>query len=639
MARSSGTDATGTVKLEGDSKGLVISYKAAAKAGEELNLTLEKTSKSWDRNVQAAKRAQESAEAFKARTKELEESLERSGFQLDRATTGAKKMAPALKSIALGAAQGSVSLSSMAGAALSAANAFGPWGIAIGLAATALYTLASAHNEAEIAANRQRLALERLKLSEQSHANFERDEIERKKNRDKIEKDILAKGGHAAMRDALAFIEEDVVVAEARKEKHGALLTKQATVRADMLRLEAHAAEQLGNMDERRKLIAEADAILRADKLRALRDENTEEDKKTAKKREQLKLEKLITDAQFSSGLAGPNFRGQIANDADARKFAAGLADARGAGMNRGNGSDARLAAAQGEATGRLRDVEVQRGMQRDFDLQAELARIDQEKQALLSLADVKYQIATTGAERDAATAEREQIEHDARMQRIEAEQKAEDQQQGRIKKGLDFGKQAAGIIVGGLVSVSDARRQATRMARLQGKTEEEAAKAGKIAELEARAAQMKGIRDLAIVKSIDHTFEAIGAAARYDFVSAGLHAAAAVGFAALAGIAASRVKTLEGRADGMQGGSIGSGAAGGAANGPRGGAANTGPGPIDSSIPGSPTAKPHSQQSNASAPNHYHFHGDVLGEPQDEFVRKFDQKLSEVGHSRRRAS
>jgi hypothetical protein len=68
-----------------------------------------------------------------------------------RAKDAAKQLAPSLAGIGVAAAQGNVNLGNMAAAALAAANAFGPWGIAIAAAGTALFALTKEQREASAA--------------------------------------------------------------------------------------------------------------------------------------------------------------------------------------------------------------------------------------------------------------------------------------------------------------------------------------------------------------------------------------------------------------------------------------------------------------------------------------------------------
>jgi hypothetical protein len=254
-----------------------------------------------------------------------------------KAKDAAKQLAPSLVGLGVAAAQGNVNLGNIAATALAATQAFGPWGIAIGVAATALYGLVKAQDEAAAAARRHEVALRNQLQQKFSSQSFARDEADRLKNLADTERKVLERGGHAAMRESLLFLEEDLVVAEARREKTGAILTQQAKVRSDLLRLEAHAAETMGRMDERRRLIGEADALLRADKLRSLHEENELEEKKTASKREQLRLtgEELALQGRagrrFDAGLGAATDRqivaGGSADESSATRFGGELID------------------------------------------------------------------------------------------------------------------------------------------------------------------------------------------------------------------------------------------------------------------------------------------------------------------------
>jgi hypothetical protein len=236
------------------------------------------------------------------------------------------------------------------------------------------------------------------------------------------------------------------------------------------------------------------------------------------------------------------------------------------------------------------------------------------------------------------------QAAHDANMARIEEEKKAEEERIATIERNVSFGEMAANVAVSGLLDITDARRDAVRMAKLEGKTSREAAQAGKIAAAMALEAQLKSLRNMAAMHAIEYTAKGIASqASTYGipnpqsigyFTAAGIFAGIAVG-SGLGAMAAGN------RADSLQAGAMNSDngfGGGGAANGRGGGAANTGPSPIDSTVPGSPTPQPRS--GTAPMGNTTIIHVDkVYGTVDKDFARKIDFALGELGHERRRNS
>lgn len=233
---------------------------------------------------------------------------------------------------------------------------------------------------------------------------------------------------------------------------------------------------------------------------------------------------------------------------------------------------------------------------------------------------------------------------HDAEMQRIEEEKRAREEQLAMQQRIVDASASYAGQAVAGLLSISDARKQARAAALAQGKSEAEASRAAKVAELQARASAMTGIRNMAAVKAAEHMALGIGAlattwgipnpSATLHFVSAGL-------FGALAGAAAARAGTLGDRAAGMEGGGFGGTGFGSPGAGGQGGAANSAPSTstqpgAGNSVPGSPVPQPQAGgQSGSQGGTVVHIHGNVIGNRQ--FVDDLARQLDEREHRRPR--
>ena len=234
------------------------------------------------------------------------------------------------------------------------------------------------------------------------------------------------------------------------------------------------------------------------------------------------------------------------------------------------------------------------------------------------------------------------QLRHENEMARIEEEQRAREEQLAMQQRIVDAAAGYAGQAVAGLLSISDARKQARAAALAQGKSEAEAARAAKAAELQARAAAMIGIRNMAATKAAEHLALGIGALATTWGIpnpSAALHFAAAGMFGVLAGASAARAQTLGDRAAGMEGG----GGFGGAGFGqPSAGAAGSGaangppqPAGAGNQIPGSPVPQPTQQSQSSSGGTVVHIHGNVIGNRQ--FVDDIARQLDEREHRRPR--
>ena len=641
------TDVKGSVEIGGDSKGLVIAYKKAEDANKTLASSLFKTSQAWDAANAASKRAAHEAfiagarlENTRQRAADLDATFGKAGTQFDRAAgsmgraaAGAGKLAPALGFAAKAAATGSVSVSGLVGAVLSATSVLGPWGLALAAAGSAVYGLVNSQMEAAEAA---RLHTEELKKQKREMEKLAREEATRKalERRDReFDADQIRKQDAfiATRADDLKAI-EDALAEHGRGKGTLALQKEEARI------LEQNALTR-GQYDEAAK-------IARQIELRELELMHEGEKKVTQEKKEQFHWSsELVNQMRLARAAAGMSREGS-----DSRDFAAASRDLQFAGMRRPDGKAEQIAGAEAGVNSTLRGIDAERAAERQFNLEAELGRIEEEKAALLSLADLKFQLATTGAERDQIDEERHQIRHQANMQRIAAEGEAEKQRMADIEKSTAMGAKAAQMAVGGLLSITDARRDAIRAARLQGKTEAEAARAGQIATVMSLESGLKSLRNMAAMHAIEYFAKGIASqASTYGipnpqsvgyFTAAGMMTGLAVG-AGVAAMGAGMIgDSMQGSGSG--GGGFGGAGFGGAANGSSGGSANTGPSPVDSDIPGSPTPQPRSSASRGGGTMN-NFNGAVFNlygaGGRREFVEAMDRDLGDLSSNKRRAS
>lgn len=706
------TNHEANVTLGGDASGAQAAAKGAAKevdafdkavgrakiGASKLSDSVRQSAGAWNVQAEAAKKAEQAnyiaaarMENAKARAVELDRVFGQANKSSTLAANGITKVGAAAHhgrgpTQALGSAVHNLSTGSMglSQATNMVLSSFGPWGMVIGAAVGALghfiveqMGAADASEKATLKIREEVAALKDLgkearlqELNKAQSAALETNFFGAKTD----EAEVAEQKAKAIRRELLRL--ED---AEARRKRVDA---GEAGFRQDIERKDAERAarqeEELHEFDkqiavaksvkanakdihalELQRMRTQADFLQGEEKAKALREielkelvgVNDQEGKRTKHKEKQLKLLKLITDAEMSATMAGPNFRGQVANVNEDAAFAAELDAARmgqaGELMRRSPKEDPR-ALAQQEATGRFNDsmrgIEAgaaanDGGMLGDFDSSPEVARIEQERVARQEFNDFMLEQQTTEMDRLAVLEERKQIDHESNLSRIEAEMEAE-----QAKKATLVG--LAQQTVGALLGISDARRQATRLAKMQGATDKEAAKAGKIAALEQAAATLRSVRDMATVKALFEAGEAAAAFARYDIpsgightVAAGLYGAVAIG----TGIGANR---LEKRADSMKsaggfGGSAGAGAGGrGSGSSPRSGSANGDPN--DSSIPGSPSPNAPSAANGPSGVANRRsvdLRGATIhlyGTPHEDFINSIEQGRRNFGYERR---
>lgn len=252
-----------------------------------------------------------------------------------KAKDAAKQLAPSLVGVGVAAAQGNVNLGNMAQLALSATQAFGPWGVAIGVAATALFSFAAAEDEAAKASLRasdalrhQRQQTEQLRKETELASEW----VDRLRGQKIVDSTVIR-----GLRETESFLEEEAAIARGRGADLSEITTAQAKARAEILREEGRQLNAIGDTVEGNKRLWEAENVLRQDSLRILEEENREEEKKTASKREQLRLtgEMLALegrtarriDADIGAGADRQIVAGGSADESSASRFGGELID------------------------------------------------------------------------------------------------------------------------------------------------------------------------------------------------------------------------------------------------------------------------------------------------------------------------
>lgn len=490
-----------------------------------------------------------------------------------RAATGTEKLtASKVKAsqvaMALGKAANTAKggMLDVANAAASAVSAFGPWGVAVGLAAGALIGYAS---NARAAADETR-KLER-ELGKQRSRALDRELDEKKELMARRSANAEA---NKAERDRLKIMEtaNDLKEIENALAQHGrgkdtlALQKEETRIRAENLRIQGDAVGAAQ---------AERDFELHTLEILGRKD-------KARKGKASGPMFKALSLENSAAGI--------MRDGSDTREFAGEMTLARAASANSGGmqraGSDTRDNAAA-EAT--LRRIDLARAEEEQrvnflgiavTDHDAAMMRISEEQTARLTLA-------TTAGEA-------EQIRHEATLQRIDAEKQAEAERMEIVSRSVAIGADAASQTVTALLSITDARRNAINAAKAQGKTDREAARAGKIAALEQTAGQLQALRNLAIQKSIEQLALGIGAQASTwgipnpasigHFVAAGVWAGVAGGAGgASRGVASAATGMRRNDYNAAEAAKTAEGGKGGVTGGRSGTMPNTGP------IPGSP--------------------------------------------------
>jgi hypothetical protein len=420
----------------------------------------------------------------------------------------------------------------------------------------------------------------------------------------------------------LRDLEERIASGKGSERETNGLLLQQATLRAEIL-------EETGKHEEAIDLVRNAELnAMRATSghASAVKELTAEQKKFNAQLELAHKAGPAIKGAPtLESATAGVQFE-SAANEAHNAEV--------GGQMQRGPSAAEQEMQAQSRLAEQLRGLEMQRAQGSITELQ----RIESEKQARLShLTTLESLVAG-----EQYVDERRQVMHEAEMARIQEEKDGNEQRMKMVQTGIDLAGQAANSLITGLVATSDARRAAITQAKLQGKTEKEAAKAGEIAALQQQASNLMSIRNQLIGIAIAQGVMALAAAASFNFPGAALHAAAAI--AAGAGAAAvgamARSKSAAAASAQMSVASASSGSTGSSSRGSSGGSSErSGDMPGSSSpIPGSPNPQAPTSGGNQGGHgggNVYNISGNFYGTPKKDFIRQVTEGQRHQGYER----
>lgn len=640
-------DHTTYVRLEGDGTSLEAAFSKSARAAQGYERAIAKTYAQTAKMESAQAKVAASADKVSGASGRGQKALERLGFAAHQVVGQTASFNQALQGVLA---------------------TLGPWGIAIGAAVGVVLHFAEAEAEAAEKAKEATRAIEKQRREALSLAA------------DAATARMQERGNEAARETARAIrlgglveekrvIEETIAIETGRGNNTSALQSRLAEIKAEELRTEASIAsigrdifdqEQASLIaTERQRLELEAIAVLREDELRVLEKKGELEKKAAGRGRGRRGPTQQSDEFIAERNLA--RFGGAFdASTADSRNFEQGRRDAAnarvGAQLQRGSiDPKAAIDAKERErdATIRLLEVERARSEQRVTffgtavtDHEAEMARIEAERAANEQFYLFKENAVLSEVDKIAVREDARQSAHESELARISEEQAAEEQRIARVNRATSIAKDAAGVVITGLLATSDARKAARSAALAQGKTEAEAARAAKIAGMQATASTLQNIRNVAIVKAIEQGAEGIAALASFNYTGAALHFAASAAFGILAGGAGARANRLNSRAASMERADAQSSrpAGGGGRGSGGGGQSSNAPSPNTSPIPGSPgPSSPNAAPSPGGSQGGkvVQFNGPVhlYGTPHREFLRSIDEGLeTEVGHSRRRA-
>lgn len=645
-------DHTTTVRLEGDSKSLEDAFAKSTRAGSAFEKTIAKTYAQTARMADAQAKVAASSDKIASAGGRGQKALERLGFAAHQVVGQTASVNQAMQGVLA---------------------TLGPWGIAIGAAVGVVMHFAEAEREAEERTKALTKAIEKQRRETQSRA-ADAAIARLQADANEAARETARSVRLGDMREEKRVLEETIAIEEGRGNTTTALESRLAEIKAEELRTEASILsigkdildrdEEAAVAVERKRLELEAIAVLRDNELRLLRAQGEEEKKQSRGGRKG----KTQQSAEFLAERNLARFGGAFDRGAsDTRDFESGrLAAANdrvGSQLQRGSVDPKEAINAkerERDATLRLIEVERARAEQRTTffgtaitDHEAEISRIEAERAANEEFYAFKENAMATEIDKIAVREDARQAAHEFELARIAEEQAAEEQKIARINRATTIAKDAAGTVIAGILAANDARKAARNAALAQGKTEAEAARAAKIAGMQATASTLENIRNIAIMKALEQGAMAIASFAVQDYVGGGLHLAAAAAFGVLAGGAGARASTLNSRAASMQRADSQSTSAGGSGSGrgSRGSTVGGGGSPgSDSPIPGSPGAGPGGPgptiPSTAPPPGGstgrtLQFNGPVnlYGTPHREFLRMVDEGLeTEVAHTRRRA-
>ncbi|MBK6920565.1 MAG: hypothetical protein IPH07_24405 [Deltaproteobacteria bacterium] len=633
MTGSGSTTATGEVLLKGNAVQLDTTLQNTSRAVDDLTKKLHEVGAATDAAKNASERARQervdsigSTIAATNASTNLSKTYTRLGFAAHQLVAGTASFNTALQGVL---------------------GTLGPTGLAVG----ALVGVVWHFVDAEIAAaDATKKATAELKK--------QREEAKRQSKIDYFEQVFLPeqklkaeeRTAVAALRETEDFLEEEAARArrevrfakqgpdrDAAKRQLSEVMSARAVARAEVLKAEAEVAAAVEDMDSSIRLKKEAERTLRADRLRQIDDEDVAEEE--AHKRKQRRAAEQLTDVEkdFKRESERVIYRRQLFEDMQKRVegYAKRDREARDAADFKAldqRFEDATKRAAQQEAATRAAELERLKAQGAAGSIKdPRLAEIEQQR--IEEQFQFQQQLETGFAQFDQAR----EMRHVRELQRLDEERAAREKLLVTVDKASKMAANAASQTLLAIISVTDARRQAERAARAQGKSDAEAAQAGKVAELNARASQLQGIRNMAGVRALEETAEGIASLASFDYTGAGFHFASAAVFGAVAGAAGARSRTLSDQASSMEaggfssGGAFGPGQAGGggggstsAANGP---SANLGP------VPGSPTPQPRSGKMPTGNTTYIHVEH-LHGKMDREVVRDISEQQRQLGYN-----
>lgn len=550
-----------TVKLEGDSSSLERSFARSAQKAREFDASIQKVEATSKRaNAVEMQRAALQDRTAKSAVN-MQKTTERVGFALHQVVGQTASFNQALQGVL---------------------GTFGGWGVAIGALVGTVLHFAEAQDEAHKKAVklndelRKQAGLKReaqqdqeteTKLALMRHAR-EKDERREAKAREQIA---------INNREEKEALDEMVTLTEARGKSAEGARRRQAELHEQTLREQA----AVSGFEKQRELIREADAVAHEEKLRRLEVEGRREKELTGHKKKQLtfaqEIAKLNTELMKRVPFGDSPSFGRTGSDTLFDIEAAGGRAANGMpGLSLSGGPammrDPNAAVnAESQRNAVLREVQLEREQALEFDLQAELSRIEREKQAQTELLLFNERIAANDSERLTAREQQRQVLHEAELARIEAEKTARIQAQEKIANAIA----TTGSVLGAGAKLAAMAAEAT----------------GASAKKQARVAQIgMGIQAMAI-----GALEVVKAAASYASLNIpqGIAhtAAAAVAFTEGGLLLAGKI----GRSGGGGASAGGGGGFGGSnfgSSGGGGGGGSTGGGKLpgaDSPIPGSP--------------------------------------------------
>lgn len=281
---------------------LQSSTKKAREEVTKLESASAAQTRQMDINRARVENTNERYAAFDKAVKAANASTSASAAAFSKGGAAAQAFGTAIKQVETGQA-------SLRQGVMGVAAAFGPLGIAVGVAGSLLIGLAQDHIEAANAADQQRLALEKLHREEKQKAEEDRKAkfVEDLNNR--LGREDMARRQREVDKsaDTLRGL-EDAFAQHGRGKDMLAFLEEEAKIRAAN-------AQIMGDSAEASRIEREFELT----RLGLLGDTLDKEKAVTAEKREQLKLRHQ--EGTFANALGFTGFKGNVAGESEDRKF------------------------------------------------------------------------------------------------------------------------------------------------------------------------------------------------------------------------------------------------------------------------------------------------------------------------------